>query len=201
VNRRGDRLARLTVLLTGLVLVLGGGAALSRGLGVFDRWVGAGAADRSASVLVTDDVSRWFSEHGGVVWPVAAAVALLLAFLGYRLLRGQLWPAVPRSRVIDLSDDPAVGTTRVPSSLATSAFTADLAGIAGVEGAATTMRGDPARPVVDVRLDVAEDADVTAVLTELESGALARLRSSLELQPQATTVEVRLTEVKDRRLG
>ena len=200
--RRGDGLARTAVLVTGLALVGGGGAVLSRGLGIWDGTAGArGGPDRSDSRVVTPDVERWFAAHADVFWPIAAAGGVLLALLGLLLLRRALRSRPGKTGAVDLTDDPARGTTRVPTGVATQAFVTDLASIPGVETAAAAFRGDPARPLVDVRLDVADDADVSAVLDEVEQGSLRRLEEALELRPSATAVEVRLREPAGRRLS
>lgn len=200
--RRGDGLARTVVLVTGTLLVVAGGASLSRGLGIWDGTVGArGGTDRSDTPVVAADVERWFSSHADVFWPSAAGAGLLLALLGALLLRRSLRARPAKAGTVDLTDDATRGTTRVPTGVATSAFVADLAAIPGVEDAAAAMRGDPAQPLIDVRLDVADDADIAGVLDEVESGSLRRLEESLELRPAGTAVEVRLREPAGRHLS
>lgn len=198
--RQGDVVARAVTLLMGLVLTGGGGAALSRSLGIWDDTAGAGAQKRADLPLLSSDVSRFFADHS-YVWCIAILPALIVAYLGYRLIRRELRTKPAKARVVDLTDDPATGVTRVSGALATRALVEDLAAITGVEGASAAMRGDPAQPLVDVRLDVADDADLAAVLDEVEGGALVHLATSLDLQPSATTVEIRLAEPGGRRLG
>ena len=192
---------RATTLLVGLLLTLAGGAALSRSLRVWDNTVGAGSRDRSSLPVLTPDVSQWVHRNGTWIWPVAAVVGLLLALLGYRLLRAQLRTRPARTRQVDLTDDPADGVTRVPTSVVTGAFVDDLASVAGVEDASAAMRGDPSRPLVDVVLDVADDADVEQVLEQVESGPLAALREAFDLQPEHTAVELRIVEPSGRHLS
>lgn len=199
--RTGDGLARGTVLTAGTLLTLAGGAALSRSLRIWDQIAGAGSQDRSGLPVVRSDVSRFLADHGDVVWPVTAVVALLLAYLGYRLLRAELRTRPAKTRQVDLTDDPTTGVTRVASPLVTRAFVADLAALPGVEDAGAAMRGDPARPVVDVTLDVADDADLEQVLRDVEQGPLTSLREAFDLEPESTTVELRLVEPSGRRLG
>lgn len=199
--RRGDRLARTAVFLTGLLLTVAGGAGLSRALGIWDATAGAGPRDRSQLPLLTPDVSRWFADHGDVFWPSAAAVGLLLAYLGYRLLRAELRARPAKARSVDLTDDARTGVTRVGAPLVTSAFVEDLASVPGVENAGAAMRGDPGRPLLDVHLDVADDADLADVLDGVEHGPLRSLREAFDLEPAATAVELRLVEASGRRLG
>lgn len=193
--------SRLTLMLLGLLLTLAGGAALSRSLRIWDDTAGAGSSDRSGLPVLTPDVSDWVNRNGAVIWPVAALVGLLLALLGYRLLRAQLRTRPAKARQVDLTDDPASGITRVPASVVTAAFVDDLASVPGVEDASAAMRGDPSKPLVDVTLDVADDVDVEHVLSEVERGPLAALRSAFDLQPEHTAVEVRFVEPSSRHLA
>ena len=199
--RKGQGGARATLMLLGLLLTVAGGAALTRSLRVWDSTAGAGSRARSKLPLVTPDVSSWVHRHGSVIWPVVAVVGLLLALLGYRLLRAQLRSRPARTRQVDLTDDPAAGITRVSSPVVTEAFVDDLASVPGVEDASAAMRGDPARPLVDITLDVADDADVEDVLAEVQRGPLASLRSAFDLQPERTAVEVRLVQPSSRHLA
>lgn len=199
--RKSGGATRATVLVVGLLLALAGGAALSRSLRVWDGLLGAGSRDRSALPLVTPDVSSWVHRHGDVVWPVAAVVGLLLALLGYGLLRAQLRTRPSKARMIDLTDDPAQGVTRVSSSVVTEAFVDDLSSVPGVEDAGAALRGDPARPLVDITLDVADDADVERVLELVRTGPLASLRRAFDLEPARTAVEVRIVEPSGRHLA
>ncbi len=192
---------RATLTLLGLLLTLAGGAALTRSLRVWDDIAGAGSQDRSGLPVLTQDVSDVVNRNGSWVWPLAALLGLLLALLGYRLLRAQLRTRPARTRQVDLTDDPSEGITRVPTSVVTEALVADLASVPGVEDAGAAMRGDPARPLVDVTLDIADDADVSEVLDRVEQGPLATLRSAFDLEPAHTAVEVRIVEPSSRHLA
>lgn len=199
--RRGDGLGRVIVVGTALLLVVAGGAAFSRSLGVWDGRAGARAGTRSSARLITPDVSRFVHEHGGLVFPLTALVALVLALLGSALLRAELRLRPARATQVDLTDDARHGVTRVATPLLTQALVDDLASVPGVQNASAGLRGDPARPLVDVRLDVFEDADLGAVLDEVEHQCLRRLRESFDLHPTATTVELRLVQTQGRRLA
>jgi len=199
--RSADLLARSTVAGTGLLLVLAGGAAFSRSLGVWNDTVGAGSGTRSRAHLVTADVSRFAHAHGGVLFTVAAVVAVLLALLGIRLLRSELTLRPARATQVDLTDDARFGVTRVATPVVTRALVDDLARLPGVQDASAGLRGDPARPLVDVRLEVFEDADLLAVLDAVEHQSLRNVRESFDLEPTATAVELRLVQTQGRRLA
>lgn len=199
--RKGDRLARIVVFVFGLLFVVAGGAALSRGAGVWDAIAGAGEGDRSAQAVVTADVSAAFGRHSNLIWPLVAVGALLLALLGFLVLRAELRVRVSKTRQVDLTDDERAGVTRVSSSVVTAAFVDDLTDVPGVEDASASLRGDPQRPLVDVRLDVADDADVEQVLSGVEGGPLRHLRESFEIEPESVAVELSLVEPRERHLG
>lgn len=193
--------ARGTLGLMGLLLVVGGGAALSRSVRIWDNTAGAGSRRRSTMPVLTPDVTSFVHRHGSIIYPVAAVVGLLLAVLGYRLLRAQLRSRPAKTRQVDLTDDPASGVTRVSSSVVNEAFVDDLASVPGVEDASAALRGDPARPLIDIALDVADDADVEHVLHRVETGPLASLCDAFDLQPAHTAVEIRFVEPSSRHLA
>lgn len=193
--------ARGTLGLLGLLLLVGGGAALSRSLRIWDSTAGAGSEKRSTLPVLTPDLTSFVERYASVIYPVAAVVGLLLALLGYRLLRAQLRTRPAKTRQVDLTDDPASGVTRISTSVVNEAFVDDLASVPGVEDATAALRGDPARPLVDITLDVADDADVERVLQHVETGPLASLRSAFDLQPAHTSVEVRFVEPSSRHLS
>jgi len=83
----------------------------------------------------------------------------------------------------------------------TRALVDDLARLPGVQNASAGLRGDPARPLVDVRLEVFEDADLLAVLDAVEHQSLRNVRESFDLEPTATAVELRLVQTQGRRLA
>lgn len=193
--------ARATLAGLGLLLLAGGGTALSRSLRVWDATAGAGRRRRSTLPVLTPDVTSWVHRHAGVVYPVAAAAGLLLALLGYQLLRSQLRTRPAKTRQVDLTDDPAGGVTRISTSVVSEAFVDDLASVPGVEDASAVLRGDPGRPLIDIQLDIADDADVDRVLERIGSGPLAALRDAFDLEPAHTAVEVRFVEAASRHLA
>lgn len=199
--RKSGGPARGTLAVLGLLLLLAGGAALSRSLRIWDSTAGAGSSKRSTLPVLTPDVTSFVHQHGNVIYPVAAVVGLLLALLGYRLLRAQLRTRPAKTHQVDLTDDPAGGVTRISTSVVNEAFVDDLASVPGVEEATAEMRGDPARPLIDITLDITDDADVERVLEQVESGPLASLRSAFDLHPAHTAVEVRFVEPSSRHLA
>lgn len=181
--RRGpDRLnaAVLTVL---AVALLGAGAyGLARGYGAFGD-------TRADGPVLGDDVRDFVTRNSNWFWPLAAVVALLVAWLGLRWLLAQLTtPSVTRLPV--RADGP--GHTELQASGATAAMARDIEDYPGVRAARARMLGDHPVPEVEVTVDVGDDADVPAVRRRIEEHALVRFRGALELTELRSAIHVRL---------
>jgi hypothetical protein len=179
-----DRLNTTVLSLLGIALLGAGGYGLARGYGAF------GDA-RAADPVLTDDVRDFVSRNAGWFWPLAAVLAVLVAWLGLRWLLAQIaTPAVTRLPV--RADGP--GRTELSASGATNALAADIEGYPGVRGARVRMVSDHPSPEVDITVDVADDADVGAVRRGIEEEAVPRFRGALELTELRTHLHVRLAQ-------
>lgn len=183
--RRGpDRLNSTVLTLLALVLLAAGGYGLARGYGAF------GDA-RAADPVLDDDVRDFVSRNADWFWPLAAVASLLLAWLGLRWLVAQLTnPSVDRLPV--RADGP--GHTELLASGATAALARDVEGYPGVRSARARLVSDHPVPLVDVTVDVHDDADVPDLRRRIEEHALTRFRSALELSELRPRVHVRLAE-------
>lgn len=183
--RRGpDRLnaAVLTVL---AIILLGVGAyGLARGYGAF------GDA-RASDPLLTEDIRDFVSRNSDWFWPLAAVLALLVAWLGLRWLLAQLSTAAVGHLPVR-ADGP--GHTELLGSGATSALALDIEGYPGVRSASARLIGDHPVPEVSVTVDVHDDADIPAVRRQIEEHALVRFRSALELTKLRSEIHFRLAE-------
>lgn len=189
--RRGpDRLNATLLTLLALVLVGVGVYGLARGYGAF--------GDTPATDPVLGDDTRDFvSRNADWFWPLAAVLALLLAWLGLRWLLAQIaTPAVPRLPV--RADGP--GRTELSTSGATAALARDIEDYDGVRGARARLVSDHPSPEVEITVDVHDDADVPALRRRIEEHALTRFQSALELQELRSKVHVRLAERAGRTI-
>lgn len=188
MKRGPDRLNSAILTLLALVLLGVGAYGLARGYGAFgDR--------RADDPILGDDLRDAVTRNGDWFWPVAAVVALLLAWLGLRWLLAQLsTPTVSRLPV--RADGP--GRTELVGAGATAALSRDIETYPGVRSARARLVGDDPVPEVEITVDVHDGADVPAVRRRIEEHALTRFRSALELTKLRSTVHVRLAEAAGR---
>lgn len=187
--RRGpDRLNATVLTLLALALLGIGGYGLARGYGAFGE-------TRADDPVLGDDLRDLVARNADWFWPVAAAVSILLAWLGLRWLLAQFTtPTVHRLPV--RADGP--GRTELVASGATSALARDIGDYAGVRGARARIVSDHPSPEVEITVDVHDGADVPAVRRRIEEHALPRFKGALELQELRSRVHVRLAEPAGR---
>lgn len=184
MKRRPDRLNSTVLSLLGLLLVGLGGYALARGYEAFGE-------DRAQDPVLSDDVRNFVSRNSDWFWPVAAIVALLIAWLGLRWLVAQIHsPTVSALPV--RADGP--GRTVLVASGATNALASDIETYPGVRSARARMTDDDPSPEVDITVDVHDDADAVDVRRRIEEQALPRFKAALELQQLRSTIHLRLAE-------
>ena len=183
--RRGpDRLNATVLTVLALILLGVGGYGLARGYEAFGE-------DRAGDPILTDDVRDFVSRNGDWFWPLAAALALLVAWLGLRWLLAQLSTAAVGHLPVR-ADGP--GHTELLGSGATSALALDIEGYPGVRSASARLVGDHPVPEVSVTVDVHDDADIAAVRRQIEEHALVRFRGALELTKLRSEIHLRLAE-------
>ncbi|HEX2043013.1 MAG TPA: hypothetical protein VHF24_10290 [Acidimicrobiales bacterium] len=189
-STRPDRLDRLVLTALGLLLAGAGAYGLARGGGM----VGDRAAD---DPLLLPSMRRFVADNQLLFWLVGAAVALLVAWLGYRWLRAQ-FPASKAVRQVHF--DAAAGAVRLDARAAARALETDLQAHPDVRSAkARLLRGRP-RPDVELRVGVADDVDVPALARWIEDEALGRFGRALEVSDVTSRVEVRFTGPAGRSL-
>lgn len=183
--RRGpDRLNAAVLTVLALVLLGAGAYGLARGYGALGD-------DQAADPVLTEDVRDFVADNSDWFWPLAAALALLVAWLGLRWLLAQLGTnAVGHLPV--RADGP--GHTELLGSGATAALARDIEDYPGVRRASARLVGDHPVPEVSVNVDVHDDADIAAVRRQIEEHALVRFRSALELTTLRSQVHIRLAE-------
>jgi hypothetical protein len=169
------------------------------------------------TVLGPEAVRRWH-DWGG--WAVAAVIVagLLLAVLGFVLLRAQLRgrggapmadlvlpnrrpdPAPEEREDEVLTGDPFVpGRLRISSGALQHALTRDLSAHATVRRAAVRLVGDRDHPEALVRLNVTADADVTRLRSHVDS-ALDRFAATSGVRPTVHDVVVTMADQAPARV-
>jgi hypothetical protein len=186
---------RLLWTIVGAVLLLAGvGMALSSA-GTF----GTFGVDRDRP-LVTDAFADRWSSWDGWAWAVAIAVALLVALLGFLLLRAELrgrGGGALADRVLAAAS--GVGQTRVSSTALTRALTRDLQHHPGVRRAGVRFAGRERRPEVYLNLTVTPEADIGSVREHVDS-ALSRFEATSGWRPDLADVTVAVPAKEPQRV-
>ena len=194
-----DRRNRLRWALIALLLVAAGvaGSLIS-----FDRLLQVGA---DTPLLPDATVARWRQAED---WRLAAlaALGLLLALYGWRILAAQLRRGGGRTTMGDLefdrlssNGDPAGGRTVVRSPALAHSIEDDLERVGGVQRALVGLFGSPHQPELRAELDVSGTADLRRV-RERVTAALERLAATTTVPPRSATVTFRVVEGHTRRV-
>lgn len=170
---RSDRVDAPALTVLGLVLVGLGGYGAARGFGA----LGARAAD---DPVLTEAARSFVSRNEQWLWPATAALALLLAYSGWRWLRTQL--VGTRVTRLDLSERAGGEATYVLAAPAAAALGRDVETYPGVRRASARLVRDGERPEVALTVDVDDDAEVASLNRRIESDAFTRFRQALELE-------------------
>ncbi|MDQ3569056.1 MAG: alkaline shock response membrane anchor protein AmaP [Actinomycetota bacterium] len=183
--RRGpDRLNRWALVVVSLVLLGAGGYGLARG---YDA-LGAEAGDEA---LLAEPVRDFVGRNENVFWAVVFVVCLIVALIAVRWILAQF--RSPRLTELDLTEDGSRGTTHMRASGASQALATDIEDYFGVSSASARLVQDGARPEVDLRVDVNDDADVPALRGRIEEHALTRFCQALEVSDVDARLHLRLT--------
>ncbi|MGW1541823.1 alkaline shock response membrane anchor protein AmaP [Streptomyces sp. NPDC002309] len=181
---------RVLLGLTGLVLLVLGGAVLAVGLGVEapSWWIHAGRDD----VLLADaERTRW--RDAGWWWPAVLA-ALAVLFL---LALWWLVAAVRRRRLAEVLVDTGDGEGALLRGRALEdVLAADVNAMDGVARARVRLGGRRTSPEARARLQLEPGADPGEALNRLTTGALTHARNSAGLA--ALPAKVRLRGVRHR---
>ena len=194
-----DRRNRLRWALIALLLVAAGvaGSLIS-----FDRLPQVGA---DTPLLPDATVARWRQAED---WRLAAlaALGLLLALYGWRILAAQLRRGGGRTAMGDLelaatnsNGDRPGGRTVVRSPALAHSIEDDLERVGGVQRALVGLFGSPRQPELRAELDVSGTADLRRV-RERVTAALERLATTTTIPPRSTTVTFRIVEGDTRRV-
>ncbi|MGO9505354.1 MAG: hypothetical protein ACLPUO_28130 [Streptosporangiaceae bacterium] len=166
-----DRTNRVVLALFGLLVLLAGAAGLIASTGGF----GAAFARRA---LFANRVGTYVGGHGIWLWPVAAAVCLLIALAALRWILALLI-STDRAGTLTIPAAADRGTTVLQPAALTGAVTREIEGYHGVAGARARLVGDPADPELVVSVTARPAADLAALHRRLEAEALAHARQAL----------------------
>jgi hypothetical protein len=176
---RPARLNRTLLALTGAVLLAGGAFVVLVGFAVIPV-LGSGSR-----LLPTTEIGTSWAPYAAVV-----AVVVGLACLA--------WLAVqpthrPRTGIWRLpTADPDTGETTIDAEVAVVPLEHDIRSYPGVHGVVASLAGDPAGPVLELRVGLEPDADLAEIRRRIEKHALPRLCVALDLAELPTRVRFHL---------
>jgi hypothetical protein len=188
----GDRVERVTFSILGVLLLTAGLYTLLRGLGAFGH-------DASDDPLLSESTRRFLGDHEAWWWAAGAAAAVLAFIAGLALLRRQL-RALPRRGghpLVRRRDD---GVTRVDRGALTGALEDELEHLPDIDRASARLVRAGTHPLLDLRLQVSDDADLGEVRGAVEDDALERFRGAIESDQLAAQVHVKLATNGHRAL-
>lgn len=174
---------RVCLALTGLVLLVTGGATLVNG------------AQEPYRPLVTGALSRWMTASLWF-WPAVACGSLGVAMLGSAWLTAQ-WRRRSLRRLA--MGDSRADATRMAARVATRAIAADVTSYPGVRRVSTRLSGSARRPAVRVRVTYEEGVDLGELAWRIRDDAMARLRTTLNREDLGGVVDFRMK--RDDRAG
>jgi hypothetical protein len=166
-----DRTNRVALAVFGLLVLAVGAAGIVTSTGVF------GAAF-SRRTLLDNQVSGYFSHHGGWLWPAIAGACLLLALACLRWILALL-ASTDRVGEITIPGSPDQGTTILQPAALTDALTREISAYHGVDAAKGRVIGDSRNPEVVLTISAIPSADLHALHGRLEAEALAHARQAL----------------------
>jgi hypothetical protein len=192
-TRRGNRLG---LALVGIILFIGGSAAVARGAGLFGRAeLGRHAVDAGARLLTVSETR--YVDHAGWLWSVVAALAVLVALLCLRWLVVQA--RVERAGLLQVEADRTYGATTVDTSALVDAVEQEIAGYPGVARVRGRLSGDLASPELHLVIGLEEHASPPRIRQRVTDSALAHLRQALELDALPTRITLRVDAAGRRR--
>ncbi len=167
-----DKTNRTMLLLLGLILLVGGVAALLTNQGVFSKPL----ADKA---LFDNAISRYIGDNGTWLWPLFAVVCAVVALLCLRWIVALL-TSTDRAGDMTLPGDKAAGRTTVKGSAFTTALVTELETYRGVDSAHARLVGDDNTPDLVVGVTAMGSVDIGTLRRRVETEALAHARQALD---------------------
>jgi hypothetical protein len=192
MTRHTAHVSRTGLVIVGLILLLGGGAVLARGLNASSSILGS-----SHAPLATRAQIRYPAQHGWV-WPAAAAAAAVIALLALWWMAAQT--STKTVRRLPVEPDRIHGTTVLRADAATGAITDELESYPGIRSAGAALHGSPLAPGLRLSVTAENRADPATSRARIETEALPNLRTALELDTIPTVLRIRFSRAFDRHL-
>ena len=193
MTRHTAHVSRTGLVIVGLILLLGGGVVLARGLNVSSSILGGSHAPQATRSQI-----RYPAQHGWV-WPAAAAAAAVVALLALWWMAAQT--STKTIRRLPVEPDRIHGTTVLRADAATGAITDELESYPSIRSADAALHGSPLAPGLRLSVTAENRADPATSRARIETEALPHLRIALDLGTIPTVLRIRFSRAFDRHLA
>ena len=193
MTRHTAHVSRTGLVIVGLILLLGGGVVLARGLNASSSVLGS-----SQTPLLTSSQVRYPTQNGWV-WPVVAVACVVIALLALWWMAAQT--STKTIRRLPVEPDRIHGTTVLRADAATGAITDELESYPSIRSAGAALHGSPLAPGLQLSVTAENRADPATSRTRIETEALPHLRAALELDTIPTVLRIRFSRAFDRHLA
>jgi hypothetical protein len=192
MTRHTARVSRTGLVIIGLILLLGAGAVLARGLSAATSVLG----NPHAPLLTRGQVQ--YPAKNSWAWPVVAAASFLIAVLA-------LWWMAAQTRIravrrMPIEPDHLHGTTMLRADAATGAMTDEIKSHPSVRAADALLHGSSTTPGLRLGVTAENRANPGLVRADIEEEALPQLRNALELDTIPTVLRLQFSRAFDRHL-
>lgn len=186
-TRRTARGNRIGLGLLGLLMVIVGGAIVTRSTGLFGGLLGP--ADEP---VYSDNTATWVHDQRPWLWLTIAAAGVLVALLAVRWLLVQLRSDRLGRLMVDTDhrDVPDSGRTDVPAGVVTSAVGQEVAAYRGVQKVRVALTGRPDQPELRLTVTADPDADLSRLRRRITGEALSHARSALDTDRLTTHLQL-----------
>jgi hypothetical protein len=193
MTRHTARASRTGLVIVGLILLLGAGAVLARGLSA-----SASVLGNPHAPLLTHGQAQYPAKNSWV-WPVVAAASFLIAVLALYWMAAQT--RIRAVRRLPLEPDRLHGTTTLHAAAATDAMADELSGYPGIRAASALLHGSATAPGLRLGVVAENRGDPRLVRDGIENEALPHLRSALEVDKIPTVLSLQFNRAFDRQLS
>jgi hypothetical protein len=167
-----DRTNRIMLILLAVALTAAGVVGALAGFGALGPVTKHGE-------LPANRVGAYFGRHGDWLWPVIAAVALIVALAALRWLLALLF-STDRAGDLPLTGDRSAGRTTLSTAALTDAVASEIDSYPGVHSARARLIGDPRAPTLVVTATLEESADLPGLRRRIEANAVEHARQALD---------------------
>ncbi len=180
-----DKINRIIFILLSLAFLAIGVYGLARGKALF----GSSAAN---SGLFSFTITNFVSHNHNLFWPIVAVVSLLIAYLGYRLIKSQISSQMPLKLINLSSESTQRGNTYLRSTALSQILQEDINSYPYVKSSHIKVDSDDPLPLLMMKIDVTNEAKLQDLATRLDQGISSDIKKSLGTHSCKSCAWVRL---------